>query len=75
MNFEEDGIRFAPLVADRFSAISMRGINYRHCVLNVKLLGHGARIASFKMDGNTLEKPFFDAALTGEHEIEILLQD
>jgi hypothetical protein len=75
MNFEEDGIRFAPLVSDRFSTISMSGINYRHSALNVKILGHGIRIASFKLDGNTLDKPFFDAALTGPHEIEILLQD
>jgi glycogen debranching enzyme len=75
MNFEEDGIRFAPLVADRFSTISMSGINYRHSVLNVKILGHGPRVASFKLDGNNLEKPFFDAALTGTHEIEIQLQD
>ena len=75
MNFEEDGIRFAPLVGDRFATISMSAINYRHSVLNVKVLGHGSRASSFKLDGNTLEKPFFDAALTGTHEIEILLQD
>jgi hypothetical protein len=75
MNFQEDGIRFAPLVSDRFSTISMSGINYRHCVLNVKIIGHGARVATFKLDGNTLEKPFFDAALSGTHEIEVLLQD
>ena len=75
MNFEENGIRFAPLVPDRFSKISMSGITYRDSVLNVKILGHGSRVANFKLDGNVLEKPFFDAALTGTHEIEILLQD
>ena len=75
LNFEEGGIRFAPLVPDRFSTIAMNGINYRHCVLNVKILGHGTRIAAVKLDGRKLEKPFFDAAQTGTHDIEILLQD
>lgn len=75
MNFEEKGIRFAPLVSDRFSTISMSGINYRNCVLNIKVLGHGTRITSFKLDGATLKEPFLDGALTGKHEIEIQLQD
>jgi glycogen debranching enzyme len=74
MHFEEGGIRFAPLVADRFSTISMHGINYRRSVLSINILGHGTRIASFKLDGKTLEKPFYEATLSGKHEIEILLE-
>ena len=75
MNFEEGGIRFAPLVPARFSKVAMTGINYRHCVLKVTVLGHGARVAQFKLDGKPLEKPFFDASLTGPHEIEIVLKE
>ena len=67
---------FGPFnAADRFSKISMSGIHYRHSVLSVNILGHGTRVVSFKIDGNTLDKPFFDAALTGTHAIDILLQD
>ena len=75
MNFEEDGIRFAPLISDRFSRISMKEIPYRRSILAITVLGHGTEIASFKLDGTPMEKPFFDAALAGPHEIEILMRD
>jgi GH15 family glucan-1,4-alpha-glucosidase len=75
MHLEESGIRFAPLVPSEFSTLSMTGINYRHCVLAVQIQGSGKKISSFKLDGTVLEKPFFDASLTGPHQIEILLKD
>jgi hypothetical protein len=75
IDFEENGIRFAPLVPARFSSLSLSQINYRYSVLNLRILGHGKNISSFKLDGTVLEKPFLDAALTGTHQIEIQLRD
>ena len=54
---------------------SLSQINYRYSVLNLRILGHGKNISSFKLDGTVLEKPFLDAALTGTHQIEIQLRD
>jgi len=74
MNFEESGIRFAPLVPERFSFLAMSGVRYRYSILNIKISGHGKQIASFKLDGKSLEKPFFDAALMGVHQVEIQVE-
>ena len=74
MNFEESGIRFAPLVPDRFSTISMQRIHYRQSELDISIHGNGDRIASFKLDGKKMDHPFFDANLSGKHQIEIRLE-
>jgi glycogen debranching enzyme len=74
LNFEEKGIRFAPLVPAAFSRLTMSGIKYRQSVLNVKVVGNGARILTFKLDGATMSLPFFDASLKGRHNIEIQMQ-
>jgi hypothetical protein len=75
IQFKENGIHFAPLVPEQFSSISLKGINYRHCILSIKIDGHGKKISRFKLDGAPIETPFMDASLTGAHQIEILLQD
>lgn len=75
MRFEEDGIRFAPLVPDAFSQISVKDLHYRKSILDIKIFGHGTRVATFKLDGVQVEKPFFDAKLSGRHEIELQLQE
>ena len=75
IHFQENGIRFAPLVPEQFSSLSLKGINYRQCVLNINIQGNGKKFSSFKLDGTPLQKPFMDAALTGTHQIEIVLKD
>jgi hypothetical protein len=74
MNFEENGIRFAPLVPPDFSSISMSQVNYRNCSFTVRIFGHGGKVSSFKLDGKALNKPFLDASVNGTHQIDIYLR-
>jgi len=71
MNFEEKGIRFAPVVPMRFTQLTMKEIKYRQSVLDLKVSGNGTRVVSFKIDGHPTDNAFFDASLTGHHEIDI----
>lgn len=74
MNFEEKGIRFAPVVPRQFSVVTMKQVKYRQSILNIKVLGSGSRALGFKVDGRPMFKAFFDASLTGTHEIEIQME-
>jgi hypothetical protein len=74
MNFEPDGIRFAPVVPDQFSQLSLAGVKYREARLTILVKGKGARIGEFKLDGKSQRKPFFAASNQGDHQIEITLK-
>jgi hypothetical protein len=73
MDFTEAGIRFAPVVPEQFSQLSLTHVAYRNSQLYIVVKGHGARIRDFKLDGKPA-KPFFPASHTGAHEIEIVLR-
>ena len=74
ISFEEKGIRFKPVVPAQFSQITLQEMQYRQSVLNLNVIGHGTRVAGFKLDGNPSNKAFFDASLSGQHRIEIQMQ-
>ncbi len=74
MNFEPDGIRFAPVVPDTFKELSLTEVRYREVRLRITLHGHGTEIREFKLDGEKQRKPFFAATNPGAHEIEIELK-
>ena len=63
MNFEEKGIRFAPVVPAQFNQMTLRDVPYRQSVLNLKITGHGTRVAAFKLDGKPSDTAFFDGSL------------
>jgi Amylo-alpha-1,6-glucosidase len=73
MNFEENGIRFAPLVPKALNGLSLKGVKYRQSTLDIVVKGSGATIEEFTLDGHAQAKPYFDASLTGDHTIEIRL--
>ncbi|NBZ95898.1 MAG: hypothetical protein EBR40_05650 [Proteobacteria bacterium] len=73
MNFEENGIRFAPVVPSNITSLSLKGIPYRQSTLDVKIAGNGTRVLSFLLDGKPLEKPFLDSSVKGSHQVEIQL--
>ena len=73
INYEPDGIRFAPVVpASMEGARSLSGLKYRGMTLNVSVIGEGSIIESFKLDGEATE-PFISNGLTGEHSVEIAM--
>ena len=75
VNYELDGIRFAPFVPKNLAAKrELRNFRYRNAVLNMKVSGFGNEIRSFLLDG-VEAKPFFPASLEGVHTIEMVLSN
>jgi cellobiose phosphorylase len=75
MNFEADGIHFAPVVPEQFSHLSLTGVKYRAAKLKITVQGSGTEIREFKLDGQRQSQPFFAASNRGEHQIEIVLMN
>jgi glycogen debranching enzyme len=73
MDFTEEGVRFAPVVPERFEQLVLEQVKYRDSQLRIVVKGHGTRIRQFTLDGKST-KPFFAASGTGPHEIEIHLR-
>ncbi len=73
MDFQENGVRFTPVVPERFTQLTLSNLKYRHSQLRLVVKGHGIDVTSFKVDGKPQEA-LFDPAKTGPHEIEILMQ-
>ena len=74
MAFDPSGIRFRPRVPDRFSEIVLQGIRYRNATIDLRIRGHGRRIASFRLDGQASEEHRFAADLADEHIIDITME-
>ena len=73
MDFQEDGITFAPIVPRTFESIRLTDITYRGSTLNIAVRGSGARITGFALDGQPQSRPYISATLTGPHTIDIEL--
>jgi Mannosylglycerate hydrolase MGH1-like glycoside hydrolase domain/Glycosyl hydrolase family 65, C-terminal domain len=74
MDFETNGIRFAPVVPPGFQTLTLSNVKYRSATLRIVVKGHGTAIEQFKLDGQARREPFLDAGLEGPHELEILLR-
>ena len=73
MDFEEDCIRFDPLVPAAFGTISLKNVQYRDMVLDITVHGPGTSIENFYLDGESETDPIVPASLTGSHTVEIYL--
>jgi glycogen debranching enzyme len=73
MNFEEDGIRLAPMIPSGFDGeYQLSNLHYRQALLTLRIRGTGAAIRSQQLDG----KPFngrISSSIEGAHTIEIIL--
>jgi len=73
ISYEQDGIRFAPLVpASMLGSRSLKGLKYRDMTLNVTVTGEGSLIKSFTLDGQQSE-PFVSESLRGVHDVMIVM--
>lgn len=70
MSFDVDGIRFSPVVPERFSSLRLRDFTFRHMTLDIDITGSGAGVRSFELDGAPGE-PFVPGDLTGRHRVTI----
>ncbi|MGH7971770.1 MAG: MGH1-like glycoside hydrolase domain-containing protein, partial [Limisphaerales bacterium] len=70
MDFQQDGLHFAPVVPEGFDHLSLTHVKYRGADLSITVSGHGTQIQRFTVDGKKT-KPWFAASQSGSHEIEI----
>jgi hypothetical protein len=72
INLQEDGILFAPAIPKEYpGSKKLSNFRCRGANLSITVNGTGNTIAAFKLDGKALERPFFSANLTGNHVVEI----
>jgi hypothetical protein len=75
MHFEEKGIRFHPVVPSHYGGTkTLRNFRYRNMNLTIKVKGTG-KLKSFKLDGQLMGEAFLSDTLTGEHTVEIKLDN
>ena len=75
ISYALDGIHFSPFVPKTLKAERhLQNFKYRNAVLDIKISGFGNQIKSFRLDG-VESKPLFPASLSGEHTIEIILDN
>ncbi len=76
MSFEVDGITFKPVVPKVYGGTkSLSKFQYRNATLNITVKGFGNEIATITMDGEPLKDAFFPSNLSGEHQIDIELNN
>ncbi len=71
MAFDPEGIRFQPVVPERFKKIALTGLAYRDMTLDIIVNGSGVRVEQFKLDGEPSESQRVSAAMRGRHMIEL----
>lgn len=75
MDFQPDGLRLTPSLPSDWRDVQMAGLKYREMTLDIKLTGHGNRIAEFMLDGQCVKSPVVPPQLTGKHTVAIRLAE
>jgi hypothetical protein len=74
IHFAQGGLRFAPVVPERFQQISLSNFRYRDATLRIIVKGHGTAIDKFALDGQVKLRPLFPASGKGQHAVEITMK-
>ncbi|BCM88902.1 hypothetical protein IAD21_00744 [Abditibacteriota bacterium] len=74
MDFQPEGLKFAPHLPAAWGTVSLQGLHYRGSILDITLQGQGSRISHVIMDGQS-SKPFVPTTLTGRHILMIALKE
>lgn len=76
MNFEKDGIRFAPAIPKAYQGTkTLSNFRYRNMTLKVQVEGYGNKIQQISLDGEPLEQAFIPHTLEGEHTVLIKMDN
>jgi len=76
ISFETDGIRFSPVIPSVYRGKkTLSNFKYRNAVLSISVNGTGNEIASIQMDGKDLADAFLPANTSGNHTIEITMDN
>jgi glycogen debranching enzyme len=73
MDFQPDGIRFAPTLPAAWGEVRLGGLRYKGMTLHITLKGEGNAIRSFEINGKSATEPFVSGSLQGEQHVTILL--
>jgi hypothetical protein len=71
LEYQPDGLRFAPRLPPGYKAVTLGPLKYRGLVLTIALRGEGAVVRSFRLDGKAADAAFVPAAAVGAHTIEM----
>ena len=72
MTFGVNGTKFCPVIPRSYDGIkTLSGFKYRHATLNIKVIGFGKNIRSFKINGNKMTNAYVESTVTGTINIEI----
>jgi glycogen debranching enzyme len=74
LDFQTDGLRFAPHLPARWGSAQLKGIKYRGMTLDVSLQGAGNRVGQVSIDGEASKQAFISATLTGAHTVSITMK-
>lgn len=76
MQFEANGIRFAPAVPSVYTGTkTLSNFKYRNAVLHITVRGTGNNIQSVQLDGAPLKEAFLPATISGKHSLVIELDN
>lgn len=76
MQFQQDGIRFAPAVPTAYTGTKrLQNFRYRNAVLDITVTGTGNRIRWVRINGETMREAFLPADRSGAQRIEIELDN
>ena len=75
MDFQPDGLRFAPKLPAGWGAVGLQGVHYRGATLDLALEGKGTRIARIMIDGKSDKRAFVPATWTGPHTLTITMKE
>ena len=76
INFERDGLRFAPFVPKALAAErTLDNFKYRNATLSITVRGYGDRIKSFTLNGKERKGAFIPASIKGDNTIVITMAD
>jgi hypothetical protein len=73
MDFKPVGISFSPCVPMGIDEVTINNLKYRDAVLNIKVIGSGSNVVSFKVNGKRT-KSFLQAGNVGIQNIVIRVQ-
>lgn len=74
MDFQPEGIRFAPFVPDFFTdSIQITDFKYRDAMLNITIASNGNEVKEFYIDGEKANEAFVAGNIAGNHDIKIVM--
>ena len=73
MDFQTDGIRFAPTLPAEWGEVRLTDLKYRDMNLTITVKGSGNVISGFEINGKACKEPFVSCSLSGVQDITIQL--